>query len=166
MGKDFTHHYPCTHSHTQAHVYTHMHVHAHTHTHTHITTCTCSLSLSLLPSFPQSVVNSLSENALMKGASGTTGSELSSPSLPACSAKDRALLLALALKWRKEIKTATLTPEELQESERQIWVEHIRAAMETSSVGAAYKGAHSTYAQYARVYHFHHSNHILIQLSF
>ena len=73
----------------------------------------------------------------MEGASRTTESELSSPSLPACSAKDRALLLALALKWRKESKTATLTPDELQECERQIWVEHIRAAMETSSVGAA-----------------------------
>ena len=28
------------------------------------------------------------------------------------------------------------------------------------------KGAHSIYAQYARAYHFRHSNHILIQLSF
>ena len=124
MGKDFT--YPLSmHTPIYKRVYTHARI-------THII-YTLSLSLSLT----QSVVNSLSEDALVEGASRTTESELSSPSLPACSAKDRALLLALALKWRKESKTATLTPDELQECERQIWVEHIRAAMETSSVGAA-----------------------------
>ena len=61
---------------------------------------------------------------------------MSSPSLPACSAKDRALLLALALKWKKESKTSSLTPDEVQQCEREIWVEHIHAAMEASNVSS------------------------------
>ena len=63
-------------------------------------------------------------------------SEVPTPSLPACSAKDRALLLALALKWRKESKTSSLTLDQVQECEREIWVEHIRAAMEASNVSS------------------------------
>ena len=53
---------------------------------------------------------------------------------PVCSAKDRALLLALALKWRKESKTQTISPEQLCVFEREIWVQHIRAAMESTTV--------------------------------
>ena len=61
-----------------------------------------------------------------------------SPSLPACSAKDKALLLPLVLKWRKESKTSSLTAEQIQECEREIWVEHIRAAMEVSNVSTVH----------------------------
>ena len=85
----------------------------------------------------QSVVHSLSEDVpLEEGTSNTTETELAPPSPPACSAKDRALLLALALKWRKESKLSSLSPEQLREFEREIWVEHIRAAMEASNVSA------------------------------
>ena len=82
----------------------------------------------------QSVVHSLSRDSSLQESSEATESELSPPTLPACSAKDRALLLALVLKWRRESKTSTLSPEQLQEFEREIWVEHIRAAMEASNV--------------------------------
>ena len=83
--------------------------------------------------YSQSIVSSLSEDVPQEGA---MESEVPSPSLPACSAKDRALLLALALKWRKESKTSSLTLDQVQECEREIWVEHIRAAMEASNVSS------------------------------
>ena len=83
--------------------------------------------------YSQSIVSSLNEDVPQEGA---MESEVPSPSLPACSAKDRALLLALALKWRKESKTSSLTLDQVQECEREIWVEHIRAAMEASNVSS------------------------------
>ena len=41
---------------------------------------------------------------------------------------ERALLLALALKWRKEKEN--LTSEQIRDFEREIWLSHIRSAME------------------------------------
>ena len=45
-----------------------------------------------------------------------------------CSATEKALLLAYALKWRK--KTNTLSAEQLRESEKEIWLSHIHAMVE------------------------------------
>jgi len=45
-----------------------------------------------------------------------------------CSATERALLLAYALKWRKE--TNTLSAEQLREFEKEIWLSHIHAMVE------------------------------------
>ena len=45
-----------------------------------------------------------------------------------CSATEKALLLAYALKWRK--KTNTLSAEQLKESEKEIWLSHIHAMVE------------------------------------
>ena len=46
---------------------------------------------------------------------------------PSCTAMERALLLAFALKWRKE--TDTLTAEQLREFEKEIWLSHIHATI-------------------------------------
>ena len=81
-------------------------------------------------------MSSLSED--VPPVEGAMERQVTFPFLPACSAKDRALLLALALKWRKESKTSSLTAEQIQECEREIWVEHIRAAMEASDVSTVY----------------------------
>ena len=45
-----------------------------------------------------------------------------------CTATERALLLAFALKWRKE--TGKVTTEQLREFEKEIWLSHIHATIE------------------------------------
>lgn len=83
----------------------------------------------------QSVVHSLGEGTPHNGHSEPMEAEMAAtPSLPLCSAKDRALLLALALKWKKESTALCPSPEQLRVFEREIWVQHIRAAMESSAV--------------------------------
>lgn len=86
---------------------------------------------SPIPTFSlhiQSLVHSLNEEVPKDSEN-----EMGTPS-PVCSAKDKALLLALALKWRKESKTQTISLEQLRVFEREIWVQHIRAAMESTTV--------------------------------
>ena len=121
----------CTRACIYAHTHTCTHSQSYMHTSTQPPTTTTHYTYTHLL---QSVVHSLSRDSSLQESSEATESELSPPTLPACSAKDRALLLALALKWRRESKTSTLSPEQLQEFEREIWVEHIRAAMEASNV--------------------------------
>lgn len=81
----------------------------------------------------QSVVHSLSGASQQDAASEEMEDDTATSQLT-CSAKDRALLLALALKWRKESKTQTVSAEQLRVFEREIWVEHIRASMESTTV--------------------------------
>lgn len=45
-----------------------------------------------------------------------------------CSASERALLLALALKWHRE--TNTMTDDQMKEFEKEIWLSHIHASVE------------------------------------
>ncbi len=45
-----------------------------------------------------------------------------------CTATERALLLALALKWRTESRV--MTAERLREFEKEIWLSHIHATIE------------------------------------
>lgn len=61
-----------------------------------------------------------SEEAL---SAGEGGSELLS-----VTAMEKALLLALALKWRQQ--SDNLNSEQIEELERDIWLSHIHSAME------------------------------------
>ena len=55
------------------------------------------------------------------------GSLLQAP-LASCYASERALLLAFALRWRRE--TNTLAAEQMREVEKEIWLSHIHATVE------------------------------------
>ena len=59
--------------------------------------------------------------------SSSTSSSHSFPPLT-CTATERALLLAFALKWRRE--TDTMTADQMKDFEREIWRSHIRASVE------------------------------------
>ena len=50
------------------------------------------------------------------------------PTPASITAMERALLLALALKWRKQ--SDVLNVEQIKDLEREIWVSHIHSAME------------------------------------
>ena len=76
--------------------------------------------------FPQSIVHSSSED--QTETHDGEGQQLVSSSGITCSAMERALLLAFALKWRKE--TETLTNDQLREFEKEIWLSHIHSAIE------------------------------------
>ena len=80
------------------------------------------------------MVHSLGAEGQQDAANEAVEGDVATSPPPTCSAKDRALLLALALKWRKESKTETVSPEQMRVFEREIWVEHIRAAMESTTV--------------------------------
>ena len=95
--------------------------HTHTHTrymyiymiHVHIIAYTCIF---------QSVVHSLGEETSHNGHSKLMEAKRVASSLPFCSAKDRTLLLALALKWKKESAGLSASPEQLCVFERKMWV--------------------------------------------
>jgi spatacsin len=89
----------------------------------------------LAAEFFESVVHHSSDVAKPTPSSPTSSpssssSSSSSHSFPplTCSATERALLLAFALKWRRE--TDTMTADQLKEFEREIWRSHIRASVE------------------------------------
>ena len=70
----------------------------------------------------QSIVHSSGDESLDTSSENEPGEKTS------CSATERALLLAYALKWRKE--TNTLSAEQLREFEKEIWLSHIHAMVE------------------------------------
>ena len=76
-----------------------------------------------LPLSPQSIVRGSSEDPLDTSSHGIHGGEKSG-----CSATEKALLLAYALKWRK--RTNMLSAEQLRELEKEIWLSHIHAIVE------------------------------------
>ena len=81
----------------------------------------------------QSVVHHSSDIAtptLSSPSSSPSSSTSSTHSFPplTCGATERALLLAFALKWRRE--TDTMTADQMKEFEREIWRSHIRASVE------------------------------------
>ena len=84
--------------------------------------------------YTQSVVHHSSDRSGSPSTHSSTSSPSSSFISPhsfppmTCSATERALLLAFALKWRKE--TDTMTSDQMKEFEKEIWRSHIHASVE------------------------------------
>lgn len=84
--------------------------------------------------YTQSIVRKASlEEEASEDASPRGDSVLSGPSsfeghVTSCSATERALLLAFALRWRHEL--GSLSSDKAKEYEREIWLSHIHAIIE------------------------------------